>query len=299
MSKRASPAVIGAFVVAGLGLALIAVVVVGSGRLFRDTARMVAYFDGSVVGLRKGAPVKFRGIEIGSVHDIRINMSGAIRDPRNVRIPVVLDIDEDRLTAEGVRGYDLNDRDQVMTMVSSGLRAQLDTESLVTGVRYVSLDIQPDTPAVLVNDRSVAYPEIPSVKNPAEQIPDKVNQVLSNLSEVDVAGITDSLKTILADAHQLLGSPHVTHALAGFDALTENLNRTVLQVRKAVRDLEPLGGELEQTTGSARQLVAPDGPLATQLDATLEELKAAARSMRRLADQLSRDPGSILRGGPS
>src|SRR5690606_1374246 len=135
------------------------ILIVGGGRLFHDTAHVRVYFDGSVAGLRIGAPVKFRGIDIGKVKDVRISMTGAIRDPNNIRIPVLLEIDEDRLTAEGVAGIDFDDREQVDRLVGLGLRATLETESVVTGVRFVALDVKPATPAHVVGDRT--YPEIP------------------------------------------------------------------------------------------------------------------------------------------
>ena len=67
MNHRVSPMLIGAFVLGALLLAVMAVVVIGSGRYFRRTSPFVLYFPGSVNGLREGAAVKFRGVEIGSV----------------------------------------------------------------------------------------------------------------------------------------------------------------------------------------------------------------------------------------
>ena len=74
MNKKISPAVIGAFVLGAVALIIIAILVFGSGRLFRQTREFVLYFDNSVNGLRIGAPVKFKGVEIGSVKDIRLQL---------------------------------------------------------------------------------------------------------------------------------------------------------------------------------------------------------------------------------
>ncbi len=297
MSRTASPTVIGAFVVAGVTLALVLIIVLGGGQLFRETVRVVVYFDGSVNGLRVGAPVKFRGIEIGSVKDVRINMSGMFRDARDIRIPVILEIDKDRLKAQGVTQTDLHDRAQVQALVDRGLRAELATESLVTGVRYVALDVKPDTPARMEHDPAVADPEIPSVRGPLELAPEKINKFLASLAEVDIASIGRSIDATAADAHRLLGSPQVTRAIAGLDGLTKNLNRTVLELDKTTRALEPMVAEWSQTATSARRLISPEGAFSSQLGATLNELQAAARSLRRLADHLDRDPGALLRGG--
>ena len=74
MSKKISPALIGAFVLGALVLLIVAVIAFGSGQLFRKTQEFVLYFDGSVNGLHVGAPVKFKGVEVGSVKDIRLEM---------------------------------------------------------------------------------------------------------------------------------------------------------------------------------------------------------------------------------
>ena len=74
MNKKISPTLIGVFVVGALALIVIAILVFGSGRLFRQSRDFVLYFDNSVNGLRVGAPVKFKGVEVGSVKDIRLQL---------------------------------------------------------------------------------------------------------------------------------------------------------------------------------------------------------------------------------
>ena len=98
MNRRVSPTLIGAFVLGAVLLAVMAVVLIGSGRYFRRTSPFVLYFPGSVNGLRVGAPVKFRGVEIGSVEDIRLQLQ---RGPECIRIPVIIGIDPEKITSLG------------------------------------------------------------------------------------------------------------------------------------------------------------------------------------------------------
>src|SRR6185295_10960648 len=109
MGSKANPAVIGAFVVGAIALAVIGIVVFGSGQLFKSTTKAVCFFSGDINGLSVGAPVKFKGVAIGSVSDIRLRLKGetnyltaeSVAD--GLRIPVVIQLDNDKLIEEGAR----------------------------------------------------------------------------------------------------------------------------------------------------------------------------------------------------
>src|SRR5690349_5924191 len=161
MNKKISPALIGAFVIGALALIVIAIVVFGSGRLFRQTRDFVLYFDNSVNGLRIGAPVKIKGVEVGSVKDIRLQLERT-EEPK---IPVIIEIDLEKFTSRGatIAAQTAMDRQALQrVIVERGLRGQLEMESLVTGLLYVSLDFFPGTPIHLVQrtDGDYKYPEI-------------------------------------------------------------------------------------------------------------------------------------------
>jgi len=134
MNKRISPAMIGAFVLGAVVLIVIAILVFGSGRLFRQTRNFVLYFDNSVNGLRIGAPVKVKGVEIGSVKDIRLLVGqGTAGD----KIPVIIEIDLKKLTRRGATTTATVDPEAMQqAIVDRGIRGQLDMESLVTGLLY-------------------------------------------------------------------------------------------------------------------------------------------------------------------
>ncbi len=107
MGKRFSPTLVGAFVLGAIGLAVIGIVVLGSGRFFTGKTNYVLYFDRDVNGLRVGAPVKFRGVDIGTVDAILLSLSGLDQQSKNaapnVKIPVVIDIDSRKIESRGAQ----------------------------------------------------------------------------------------------------------------------------------------------------------------------------------------------------
>jgi MlaD protein len=80
MARKPNPALLGAFVVGAVILAVLGLVIFGGGKFFRSTQSWVAYFDESIKGLAVGAPVTFRGVKVGSVTDVKV-----VVDPKSGR----------------------------------------------------------------------------------------------------------------------------------------------------------------------------------------------------------------------
>jgi paraquat-inducible protein B len=139
MSKRANPTVIGAFVVGAVVLVTAAVGVLGSGRFFRTIYPAVLFFEGDVNGLRVGAPVKFKGIQLGEVTSILLKLGdtpGGAEDKQTQLIPVFVSLDQANIVARGSTVKP--DRETLAQFVKRGMRGQLKMESFVTGVLYVT-----------------------------------------------------------------------------------------------------------------------------------------------------------------
>src|SRR6185295_14503699 len=165
----------------------------GSGQFFKKSREFVLYFDNSVNGLRVGAPVKFKGVEIGSVKDIRLQIG---QETQINKIPVLIQIDLDKLTSRGATGVVAADPESFRAaIVERGLRGQLLMESLVTGLLYVGLDLFPDTPIRLVQQEGshYQYPEIPTTPTSLEVAQDAVSRIINKLEEIDFKRVTKSL----------------------------------------------------------------------------------------------------------
>ena len=82
MSKPIGKPIIGAFVVGAVAIVVAGLFVLGGGKFLKKKYIHVMYFDGSVKGLKVGAPVTFRGVEIGTVTNIAIRANrGRLDDP--------------------------------------------------------------------------------------------------------------------------------------------------------------------------------------------------------------------------
>lgn len=324
--KRARAAVVGAFVVGAIGVALAAVIILGGGKFLHRRHTFVVYFRSTVHGLDKGAPVKFKGVEIGSVSDIRINLSKMPTRPEDVRIPVLIALDANKLSAGGAI-VDLEDPDILKTYIEQGLRAQLASISFITGLRYVALDVVPGSKIDMVNDPTVEYEEIPSLPGELEGAQKELIEVLGKLSELDFGKIyrsvdkavgsaqrlLESIDQLVGDVDELARMPDFREAARNLRSITANLDSAVTEFRQIEKQLSsegPFAKNLEQASANAvkaldRATVAanliagafhPESRLFVQAEQTLGDLSEAARSLRRLTDQLDRDPGALLRG---
>jgi paraquat-inducible protein B len=305
VGKRANPALIGAFVVCAIAIAVAAFVTVSSGLLFRNTRTFVVFFQGSVNGLEKGAPVKFRGVPIGTVTDIRILLR---EQAAPNRIPVLIEIDRDRLQGLGARGDAASDQRLTELVDELGLRAQLQQQSFITGLLYVALDLFPDSKPEFVLPRERApYPEIPSLPTTLEQARAKLENLFDRISRIDFDALGKSVNGALDGFNRLVNSPDVYSNL-------QALHATLDEIRGAAADLRarmsPLTAGVNATTSDLRvaiqrlqtslerfdTLVDPNAPLLSSFAATLGDLGEAARAVRQLAEQVDRNPNVLITG---
>ena len=324
MSTKVSPTLIGAFVIGAVALIVIAILLLGSGRLFRQTRDFVLYFDNSVNGLRVGAPVKFKGVEVGSVKDIRLQLE---KGAEVNKIPVIIEIDLEKLTLRGATPEIAVDREAFHKAVVEGFRGQLAMESLVTGVLYVALDFFPGTPINFVQQENVnnKYPEIPTLPTSLELAKGAVERILNKLEEVDFKRLIDSLtktsdgvgqlvkvnsptvKSILQSVDQAM--PQLRGAILDFRTLTATANKNVTNVsadlhqtltaaHSAIEQIAATMKEAETTIISVRTTIDPNSPTFYELTKSLREVSGAASSIRLLADSLDRNPQAPILGKP-
>ena len=268
-SRRANPVKIGAFVVGGIAI-LVAAVAARSDRagIFRARISFVSYFEGSVNGLRDGASVKFKGVELGKVSRIRIPYWLARTDPP---IAVFFALDGDKL--EDVRGAAGTDRRRRCGARSSkGLRAQLETDSIVTGVLHVSLAFMPDSRgAPARSDRGRAWRSRPSRRR-CRRSARRCARSSTAWRATSSRSCSTSLKNALDGVAELSRAPEVRSVLSSLDrtlkeleSLIQHLDPLASQLLSLAQRADALGGELQAGVGDARLTLASVQTLSAEL----------------------------------
>lgn len=332
MSRKASPALIGSFVIAGLALLTAGVLVFGGLEVFRTKQRFVTYFDGSVQGLRVGSDVLFRGARVGYVTRIEVTTDETMLD---YRIPVTFEIlpgSVKVLTGGTLAGALSGDDSRLEDMIAAGLRTRLDVESFVTGQLVINLDMFPGTPAVF---RGVdpPWPEIPSTPSEIRQAMERIQNFLTAVeNKVPLEQLVSGLVSAIRGFDALVNSPDLKESVAGINTLVNSpatqqlpaaLGSAAAELQAATREarafigkadaglapalaraapaMEQLAATLregEAVLGLARGQLESSPETAAQLTATLRELERAARAIRVLVDALERQPEALLRGKP-
>jgi len=302
MPSRTNAAAIGVFVMGAMALIVAAVLILGSGRLFRETTTLVCYFEGSVQGLEVGAPVKVHGVSVGKVVRIQLRYR---QQPTDYRVPVFVELDLKRI--RGLRGERPTSR-MLDELIGRGLRARLENQSLVTGTLFVDFGFYPRTPVILSEVAPEGgYPEMPTVARPLAQLADSVTAIVSKLERVDFAALAQSITGAASSVDRLASTTKVPHVVAELSATLRTFDKLGSH---ADADLQPLLAELRAAVGDARtalvgvggaagaasRMVAPEAPLSVRLNDALGEVSRAADAVRELADFLQRNPNSLIVG---
>jgi paraquat-inducible protein B len=306
MSGAHRPAIVGGFILSGLALGVGAIVLFGATHLFNPVVQAVVYFQGSVANLDVGAPVTFRGVKVGTVTKVSVNL-----DMSNLtaRIPIYLELDPSQIFL--VKGANGETESGFERLLKSGLRAQLSMQSLITGKLRVDLDIQPGIrpaiPMTGTDDRT--FPEIPSIPSqiqtieseiadlPLKEIVENARLALASIQRMadelprQITPLTESLKQTSDSAHDTLNTINLLASTSQQQvSLTgEHLIRVLASSDRMVRDADAL-------VISLNEMSAPNAPMRSDLEAAIRDLAASASALRSFTREVDRDPSSLLNG---
>jgi paraquat-inducible protein B len=308
---------IGAIVISLAGTAMLA-----GNTWFRNHTTFVSYFKESVNGLEDGAAVKFQGAPVGKVTKMLIQID---EHDKTFEVPVEYEIDIKRLRTQLGTYVDLGQQPVLDQQIQDGLRAQLQTESFVTGLLYVELSYRKEAKPPVLEPHVTLWPEIPTTPSlmaalgtDAGSVVADVVKVLRKVNDmllaIDIKGINSAVLASAQSVQRLAASPDLQAALKGIPAMTEQLNRTMARVdtlavtagaaidpmaadiKSATKEMTATLQSLKKTIDDTHGLMSTDSGLGYGLEAALANLKEATNALRLLMTTLEQNPDMLLRG---
>nr|BAD81019.1 paraquant-inducible protein B [uncultured bacterium] len=319
---RANPTAIGSFLIGAIIITVVGTAVLAGNTWFTNRTTFVSYFQETVNGLEEGAPVKFQGAPVGTVSKILIQIDE--RD-KTFQVQVEYEIDIRSLRTQAGTFVDLSQQPVLDRQIADGLRAQLQMESIVSGMLYIELSYRKDAKPPELEPRATRWPEIPttpslmaalgtgagSVVADVVKVLYKVNEMLA---AIDMPEINAAVVASAQSVQRLVDAPELRTALREVPGMTAQLNRTMARVdtlaSTATAAIDPMAAELKgatkemhatlqslrKTIDETQGLLSTDSGLGFGLEAALVNLKDATNALRQLMTALEQNPDMLLRG---
>jgi paraquat-inducible protein B len=250
----------------------------------------VMYFGGTLRGLSAGAPVDLQGITVGEVKSLDVEYD---EGSKQLAFPVVVELYPRRLRGRAQRAADaapahhrppgIDSRTLIDTLVAHGLRAELKTGNLLTGQKFVSLEMHHDVSKeeVFWNEQPAIFP---TISGSLDDIQDSVGVIAKKLSKMPFDQLSARLLTAVDS---------LDHTLKSADQLLHNVDSNLAP------QMQTTLAEAQEALKNAKELLGQDAPLENDLGSTLLQVSRAAKSISALVDYLERHPESLLRGKPA
>lgn len=300
---------VGVLVLAGLALAVGFVVFLTSGTLRGEMRMFETYVPESVAGLDVGAPVRFRGVQVGRVTELGLasviygGEVHSVREATSRLVVVRFAVDPSRYGTASIPDA-----------VRAGLRVRIASTG-VTGLSYLEVDFA-DPARAPVQDVpwEPRFPVIPSMPSTITQVTSAAERLMTRLSELDLEALLGNATGLLAELRAQVGAQgdlgttlrEAAQTMAALRAAVEgaDLAGTVRDIRAAAGSIGAAGEAAERLAASpevanaAASLGRAAEDLRTavaRLPAVIASLEAALRTIRSTTGDAQADLGPLLR----
>jgi paraquat-inducible protein B len=269
---------------------------------FTRSVPFLANFTGSVAGLSAGSAVTLHGLRIGEVAGVSLAYDRVLD---NVIVPVHFNLEPDRIAMLDLpTGGDLDSR--LRELVGRGLRVKLENANILTGSKQLAMDIYHDAGSGELKKDGDAY-VVPVLGGSADDVATSATNLVNKLNDIPFESIGNNLNQTLAAVNALVSNKDLDDSLSALrttltstQALVNNLNHGLAP---AMQRLPAIASGLEDSVKRTDKLVGSlesgyggDSRFSRDVSRMLTQLSDAARSIRVLADLLSRHPEALIRG---
>jgi len=252
-------------------------------------------FSDSVRGLSLGAPVEFRGFQLGTVTDIEL-----LSDFDNFTFSTMVRISIIRhhITMSADQTEEKLD-ERLDRFVQSGLRAQLKTGNLLSGQLFIDLENFEDAPATEIKKYN-GLAVVPSMPASSKTIMNDLGTFVKKLSDLPLDEISAELKKTMVGIDKLVSSPELKTMLTAVEHIITQLDKTIELINSGtIPQANATLAEVETLVRDMDNWVSADSLLYDDLRNSLNALSEAARSITDLTDMLSRHPEALIKGKKS
>ncbi len=267
---------------------------------------VVSYFSGSVRGLGPGSEVTMHGLKVGQVTDVRLAYDRA-KDA--IVAPVHYEIEPERILGIGAKDVFKTPEEAADVMVRRGLRATLQSASLITGQQEVGLIFDTKAPPATV---TMQGPDVvlPSAESGGfASLTASATDLLNQVNTIPFTQIGQQLESILGGVNDATASPQMRQTLKDLSAMVASADDMIHHLdtglTPATKQLPELTSGLEKTLTSANKLLLSldnaygnNTDFDRELERLLRQLNEAMGSLRSLADLLTRHPEALIKGRP-
>jgi len=264
---------------------------------------LLSYFSGSVRGLAPGADVTMHGLKVGQVTDVRLTYDAATD---SVLAPVRFEIEPERVVGIGRQLVEQPD-EIARDMVKKGLRATLQSTNLLTGEMAVALEVVPNAPPAELTSKDGDLVLPTASGGGLGGLQASAGELLQNVNAIPFASIGRNLDDIAKRLNDITNGPQLENALTSLSAtmaaaqsavqtLNTDLGPTLNRLPEIANSLQSTLKQSSQLMQSVQSGYGENTQFHRDLNRLMGQVTDALRSIRALADLLSRHPEALVRG---
>ncbi len=272
MSAKSSKFLIGLFVISGTLIFAAIIIWVGAARILTKGSLYSVYFDESVQGLQVDSAIKYRGVAIGKVQQIKV-----APDNRLIEVVMKIDIENDlqKLT--------------IATLKITG----------ITGIVFIELDQLKsgdlaNSPKITFKSR---YPVIPSRRSEISRFMADTDVIMQNVKNIDFNGISNQLKNTTKAIENFVEGKMDRVATETLEVLSET-HQLIGQAKNEIAALK-LQEKADQTDTMLKDIDKKSKAITNALQDTSEHLRVTSENLQKLSDNLTRNPSDLIFSKPA